>query len=66
MIFVKIIIIKILLKPRQHNNEMKKKYIETYKKYIDIYKLENIYSYKSNMVIETLLSVITYIEKSKK
>ena len=47
-----------------HKN--KKKYVELYKKYIKNYNLDVIKSYKSNMVVETLINVCNYIESSKK
>ena len=47
-----------------HKN--KKKYVELYKKYIKSNNLDIIKSYKSNMVVESLINVCNYIESSRK
>ena len=49
-----------------HSTKKKKQLVECYKSYIQKYNLDNITVFKSNMVIETLVSVIQYIELSHK
>lgn len=49
-------------KIEETHNE-KKKYVELYKRYIKSNNLEDIKSYKSNMVTETLINVCNYLEK---
>ena len=54
----------------EHNNLKKKELIDTYKSYIEEYGFDEVYQYKSNMVIETLFNVVCYIklkfDKNKK
>ena len=47
-----------------HKN--KKQYVELYKKYIKNHQLDVIKSYKSNIVVESLINVCNYIESSIK
>lgn len=54
----------------EHNNLKKKELIDTYKSYIEEYGFDEVYQYKSNMVIETLFNVVCYVklkfDKNKK
>lgn len=50
---------------KEHSGKTKKECIEKYKKYIKDYNLDNIFVFKSNMVVETLYCVNDYITKSK-
>ena len=47
----------------EETHKEKKKYVELYKRYIKSNNLDNIKSYKSNMVTETLINVCNYLEK---
>lgn len=58
---------KLILKEcKEHTSKNKHIYIEKYKKYIKDYNLDEVESFKSNMVIETIFNVIDYIKKIKK
>tara|TARA_Y100000739_G_C20579692_1_gene452212 strand:- start:33 stop:1085 length:1053 start_codon:yes stop_codon:yes gene_type:complete len=46
----------------EHSNSKKKELIDIYKSYIEKYNFDEVYQYKSNMVIETLYNVVCYVK----